>query len=168
MEATSSPKNSTATGTWGWDAGEEDCSVAAVRARALAYLAKREAEKLPEPVPDPYEKLPTAPTLKDHTYLYVVEVLATVKVGYATNLYVRFSNLRVDNPLEAKLAAYWEMPKRVALDVERFVHIALDARHVRGEWFDLPAKEALPHVERIRDLVSQLYGVLPPEGDITP
>lgn len=142
--------------TWGWN---ESDSVAAVRARAQAHLDKIATETAPEPAPDPYAKLPTAPTTKDGTFVYVVEVDSAVKVGYAANLYVRFSNLRVDNPFEAKLEAYWEMPKKVALDVERFVHIALAAKHIRGEWFDLPAKEALPHVERIKGLVLQLYGV---------
>lgn len=160
MEATRAPENSTATGTVkGWAGFDENSSVGAVRARAEAYLAEQEAKKPlePEPIPDPFAKLPGVPTIKDHTYLYVVEVGEMVKVGYAANLYIRLSNLRTDNPFEARMEAFWEMPKKVVLDVERFVHIALAAKHVRGEWFDLPAKDVLPHVERIKGLVLQLY-----------
>lgn len=157
MEATPAPENTTRTGTivLGLAPFDEQSSVAAVRARAEAYLAQRAAETVPPPDPD--AKLPSVPRDPANTHVYVVEVNHATKVGFAANLYVRVSNLRTDSPFPVTVVAYYELPKEMGKDVERFVHMALDDSHIRGEWFDVPAAEAKAQVERVIWLVRELY-----------
>jgi hypothetical protein len=144
---------------------EERWSIERVRADAEAYLARRAAEIAaepapepePPPIPSPRLRWPRHPGKEGNTHLYVVGCLDAVKIGFAADLYMRLNNLRVDNPNITDFAAYYEMPKRAAQDVERFVHLALAEQRIGGEWFRVPMELALAEVDRIAAIVKSLY-----------
>jgi hypothetical protein len=148
-----------------FDLRDERNSVASVRAaaeaglaeKAAAITAKEEAQRRAEE--DARKaRVPQAPSAPDATFLYIVRSGDLVKIGYAANLYIRLSNLRVDNPHGVEMVDCREMSKAMAKDVERFVHRALRAKRASGEWFAVPADEALAHVERVAAIFGDLYG----------
>ena len=70
------------------------------------------------------------------THIYVVQCNEFIKVGIASNVSLRLSELQVGNPYPIQLIGHW-----AALDAikeEEMIHSHLGPYRVRGEWFKLP------------------------------
>lgn len=74
----------------------------------------------------------------DGRHIYIVQCDEYVKVGIATKVFNRVNEMRVGNPRELKLLAYW--PSANAVIEEHEIHQLLNQYWVRGEWFKLPSE----------------------------
>lgn len=87
------------------------------------------------------------------------------KIGWALNLYHRRHGLNIGNPrllvikgsvLLSRVKGEPELTyRRRGVDLEAAVHVALKARRLRGEWFDVEAEFALGVIE---NLMSEAVG----------
>jgi hypothetical protein len=62
--------------------------------------------------------------------------LGLVKIGFAEDVWKRFSKIQSDNPCELMMAAFEEGDKRR----ERELHLRFSADRERGEWFRFSAQ----------------------------
>lgn len=170
MGATSGTENMTETGTRKVEIRDSapvfgpEHSAAAVRNAALAEIAAREASAVapPEsPEPPPKTKLPEFTADPNGVFLYIIRSADLVKIGYAGNLYLRLSNLKVNNPHGVELVAHYEMARDMAKEVERFVHRAFKVHSEGGEWFRVTVEQALARVQRVHVLLKELYEEAP-------
>ncbi|MDE2133024.1 MAG: GIY-YIG nuclease family protein [Alphaproteobacteria bacterium] len=81
-----------------------------------------------------------------YSCLYVLgpEAARPVKIGYATNIFDRYSSLQGGNPQQLRVHFIeWTPGRRVAARIEIEVHRLLDiaGRRIRGEWFDVSATQ---------------------------
>ena len=75
------------------------------------------------------------------TYLYLIrEEHGLYKVGIAQDVDVRLSTLQSATPYTLTVCV--TVAVKNALQAESFVHSALTAHHVRGEWFQLPDEQS--------------------------
>lgn len=61
------------------------------------------------------------------------------KVGKTKNLKRRLKAMETDFPFEIRTFHFWETPWNSAL--ERYLHIYLSDKRIRGEWFKLTAMD---------------------------
>lgn len=73
------------------------------------------------------------------------------KIGHARNARSRLSGIQIGNHLELKLWSCWHSMALHQREIERAIHAALVAYHIRGEWFDVTAAEAVQVIEAIDD-----------------
>lgn len=131
----------------------EKWSTEKVREEALAYLASRPA---PEPIvetPAP-PRLPDTASAADRHYVYVVAAGGQSKIGYTTNLRLRLSNIRVDNPHATDVRFYVDLPMRVGRHLEQLIKASLNPLCIGGEWFAVPP-------DAMADLVKRIVAQLP-------
>ncbi|MBY3043204.1 GIY-YIG nuclease family protein [Rhizobium ruizarguesonis] len=69
-----------------------------------------------------------------------------IKIGVAKNIAARRRKLQTANSEELRLLGWIETDD--AFQVERLLHQKFDARHVRGEWFDIEPADILPILKR--------------------
>lgn len=71
-------------------------------------------------------------------YVYFIECDGFVKIGFATDIITRLSNIRCANPHPVKLLRkiLTETPELI----EESIHEECDQYRVHGEWFKLPPK----------------------------
>lgn len=74
-----------------------------------------------------------------------------VKIGHG-NARARLGSLQTGNHEELILCSSWSSLLIDAEQAERAIHAALVAYHIRGEWFDVTAAEAVQVIEAIDDL----------------
>lgn len=72
-------------------------------------------------------------------FIYLIRCGDYLKIGIASNLYERLSQLQIGNPLALRLCCYFETtnPEKD----EKSLHRLFQHRHVRGEWFRLDENE---------------------------
>jgi hypothetical protein len=72
----------------------------------------------------------------------------TIKIGISEAIWKRFSALKTDCPDELTLEyLLWCPTKKAARDIELACHKSLEARKIRGEWFDVSLKDAIRAIE---------------------
>ena len=125
---------------------DEKWAVDRVAADARAYLeaqaAKAIVEPPAEPEPPPTSRLPRQPVKGDSaTFIYAISSNGLVKIGRSSNLRLRVSNIRVDNPHSVEVLAYHEVPRLVGKHIELLLHAVFDLHYAGGEWFNIePAR----------------------------
>lgn len=97
--------------------------------------------------------LPAEPSVRDRTHLYVAMIHDNLKVGHASNLYLRISNMQVDSPYLVTVPYHVEVPKVLAARIEKYVHSHFEERWVMGEWFKISLEEARTAIAQMTDLV---------------
>ena len=72
-------------------------------------------------------------------FIYLIRCGDYLKIGIASNLYERLSQLQIGNPLPLRLCCYFETtnPEKD----EKSLHRLFQQHHVRGEWFRLDENE---------------------------
>jgi hypothetical protein len=95
-------------------------------------------------------RAPSEPSKPDHCFVYGIQSLHAVKVGISGNLYLRLSNIRVDNPHSPILLFHFEMPKRLALHLEARMKTDFHELRLVGDWFNITPEAALEAVERLK------------------
>ncbi|TXH12403.1 MAG: hypothetical protein E6R03_12895 [Hyphomicrobiaceae bacterium] len=81
--------------------------------------------------------------------VYVVSALGgPIKVGIATDVWVRVWQLQTGNHLPLTLEVVCYPEGRSAKQVELAVHQEFHARCIRGEWFSLSVEEAVAFLEK--------------------
>lgn len=68
-------------------------------------------------------------------YVYIIECMGLLKVGWSVQPAVRVMDLQVGNPFPLRLVDAFPAPGRSAGRIEKRVHLLLKASRVRGEWF---------------------------------
>jgi hypothetical protein len=84
-------------------------------------------------------------------YIYIIRPTGRqkpIKVGYASNLRLRFSGLQCDSPKLLTVAGLFAVVgKAQARLLERTVHRAFETSRMHGEWFMIEPREALEVLE---------------------
>lgn len=76
-------------------------------------------------------------------YIYIVGTPdGPVKIGHAANLKSRLTSLQIGCPDKLVIHATVKVPGHLAQSIETAVHRRLEAKHRRGEWFDVHKDEA--------------------------
>jgi hypothetical protein len=75
------------------------------------------------------------------------EIFKVGRTGYS--VLSRLNSLQIGNHLKLKVFAYFHVPEKDKLVIEKQLHMALRKRKIRGEWFRA-------NVEEIEDLAQQL------------
>lgn len=91
-----------------------------------------------------------------HTFIYVIQSLEYCKIGKAANLYIRLSNIRVDNPHEPKLIAYWPVAKELAERIEKGSHSVVWDDRYAGDWFKITPELAVATVEKHLAFIAEI------------
>lgn len=73
--------------------------------------------------------------------IYVIRSQEFIKIGLATDIKERLSQLQVGNPYRLSLEAL-SAPTAVYADLEKILHRAHGGKHIGGEWFHLDHDEA--------------------------
>lgn len=89
-----------------------------------------------------------------NVFLYVLRAGSFCKIGYASDLLSRLTNIRGSCPLEVRLRYKLELPRSVARMVEAKAHETLRSRHTRGEWFKVSFFDALVAVREAHGTMS--------------
>jgi len=100
---------------------------------------------------------PKSTGIPDTTFIYVIKSLCAVKIGKAANLYIRFSNLRVDNPHDPELVRHWTVPLAIADRVDLYTRQEFGEKWICGDWYEIPADDAIAAVERVIAAMSELH-----------
>ena len=80
---------------------------------------------------------------------------APSKIGHALDIAARVAAIQSANPAEIETHhLLWTPGKSVAVVIEETVQRELSARHLRGEWFDIPARDA---AQAVTDAAKRLY-----------
>lgn len=74
-------------------------------------------------------------------YIYIVNCHAYYKIGIATRVKTRLSELQVGNPYKIELIEQFEIDQTYIISFERRLHTILDGWKIRGEWFELSDAE---------------------------
>ena len=69
--------------------------------------------------------------------IYVIRSLDRYKIGYATNMYRRISQLNTANAFGVVTVKLFPMDVGVARIGEKMLHKSLKGFRIHGEWFDL-------------------------------
>ena len=93
-------------------------------------------------------------------FVYAIVAESAVKIGIARNPFTRIRELQTGNPLDLRLVAI-EDAGEDARYLEHYVHHALRAHRMRGEWFRLDdtvrtCVERFSRGEFIGDVVAQV------------
>ncbi len=75
-----------------------------------------------------------------HKRIYVIRSQEFVKIGIATDIKVRLSELQVGNPIRLSMEALSE-PTAAHAGIEDLLHGAHGGKHIGGEWFHLDYDE---------------------------
>jgi hypothetical protein len=78
--------------------------------------------------------------------IYIFECGPFIKVGLTHDVLRRSKELLRLNPFDVRLAYYRTVHTSLAKKTEAAVHSALSQFKHRGEWFEIAAKDALPHL----------------------
>ena len=100
---------------------------------------------------------PKSTGVPDTTFIYVIKSLHAVKIGKAANLYIRLSNLRVDNPHNPELVRYWTVPLAIADRVDVYTRHELAENWICGDWYGVAGEDAVAAVERMIDAMTELH-----------
>ena len=77
-------------------------------------------------------------------FVYVIECGPYAKVGHASNVQQRVSDMRTGNPFDMAVAHAFRFQHRyLAIAGERHAHSVLKSHHHKGEWFSIPAAKAV-------------------------
>jgi hypothetical protein len=74
--------------------------------------------------------------------VYIVECGGAYKIGMATDVEKRLSQIQTNNPREAHLVAKVGVENASTGHVEKALHMYYEPVRMKGEWFDLPPREA--------------------------
>ena len=75
------------------------------------------------------------------SYIYIIKCHEYYKIGIATRVNKRLSELQVGNPYKIELVERFEIDPHYILSFERRLHAILGGWNVRGEWFELNPAE---------------------------
>lgn len=132
------------------DLRDERYSVARVAADAAAYLAAQAEKAALAPTPEPEPETPRLPRQPvgglEATFVYLIKDSDRVKIGRASNLRIRFSNVRVDNS-RAEMVAFYELPRMIGKHLELLLHAVFAEHNPNGEWFDIEPERAKAALE---------------------
>lgn len=141
------------------DLREDEWSVGRVAERARAYLeaqALKALTEIPEPPPPSEPRLPRQPVNGESgIFLYLIRSGHLVKIGRASNMRMRLSNLCVDNPHGVELVAYYEVPRLVGKHIELLMHAIFADLNPDGEWFEIPPEQAQSAIEKLIALAKE-------------
>jgi hypothetical protein len=90
------------------------------------------------------------------TFVYVIQSLQYCKIGMAANLYIRLSNIRVDNPHSPILIRHWPVMKERAERIEKGAQSVVWDRRTAGDWFEITPELAVETVEKHIAFVAEI------------
>lgn len=79
----------------------------------------------------------------DGRCVYFIEAGEHLKIGVAKNPHKRIRDLQVANPEPLRLVAVMSPSEHDAVTMERHIHFVLSQYRVGGEWFKVPARDAM-------------------------
>ena len=90
--------------------------------------------------------------MKTHIYFVQSGKKGPIKIGIASNVCKRIDELQIGNPYKLNLiAAIPVTSRKMATDIEKWMHRRFKTQHIRGEWFQGNIK------------VQKLINIIPPE-----
>ena len=75
------------------------------------------------------------------SWIYFVESAGCYKIGVATDVQDRLSQIRTHNPHDVRLVAKVKVQNNTVGHVEKALHSYYQPALIRGEWFDLNPRE---------------------------
>lgn len=102
------------------------------------------------------DPLPAVPSAPDRTFVYIVQIHSFVKIGFASNLYVRISNMQVDSPYPVTVISHYEVAKELARRIEKYTHVGFAEHRVSGEWFAISPQDAQDMVARMIGFIGEI------------
>lgn len=82
---------------------------------------------------------------------------AVVKIGISCEPEKRLRALQTGCPFDLELKHTYYVPSRLAMDVERAIHEALQDKARRGEWFNVEPDDAIEVVKRVAAQMADEY-----------
>lgn len=80
-------------------------------------------------------------------YIYVAMCHDFIKIGLGHDIDGRLSSLQTGNPYKIEMLAAWSATNHYPEQIEKYLHQALAAHRVRGEWFRVEAAYLLGFVD---------------------
>jgi hypothetical protein len=108
----------------------------------------------------PEDRLPKA-AKEGHAFLYIVQSLNLVKVGFSRNLHGRESNIRVDNPHQPVMRHTLELLEPVAREADILFRHSHPEERVVGDWYRMTPEAALEALTKTIELVRRRRGPCP-------
>lgn len=100
-------------------------------------------------------------------YVYLLRAGDAIKIGVAVNIGARVLALQVGNPLPIEIVGRREFANSLdACIAERSLHERFEDRHALGEWFWIPAHEAVVALDHYDPIPRRTEGPMRPAAQL--